>query len=61
MQDLILRRLKQSRATVYWKEYAPAHFGGRTGTWTGVEESLTELDDLPIRADCPSASHGEYW
>jgi hypothetical protein len=59
MEQIIMQRLKQSRATVFWKEYAPSHFGGRTGTFTGLEESLRK--ELPVQPDCPPASYGETW
>eukprot|EP00884_Botryococcus_braunii_P000146 jgi/Botrbrau1/10131/Bobra.0191s0004.1 len=59
MAKLIETRLQHMTATVYWKEYAPAHFGGRTGTWTGIEESLSDV--LPVREACEPAQFGEYW
>jgi hypothetical protein len=59
MRELVLQRLQKVRATVYWKDYAPTHFGGRTGTFTGIDEA--NLAFLGVRENCPAATHGEFW
>eukprot|EP00884_Botryococcus_braunii_P017926 jgi/Botrbrau1/4817/Bobra.0325s0036.1 len=58
MHELIMQRLKDVRAAVYWKEYSPTHFGGRTGTFTGIDEDFPDI--LPP-LQCSPASHGEFW
>ena len=36
MQQLFSQRLAQMPALVLWRAYGPTHFGGPTGTYTGV-------------------------
>ena len=33
MTDIIMKQLRPLPATVYWREYAPAHFGGPSGAF----------------------------
>lgn len=59
MRELILTRLQGLNARVYWRENTPSHFGGPTGTYTGIEELLKAV--LGVPKICPPASHGEFW
>ena len=34
ISELILKQLRPMPATIYWREYAPAHFGGPSGAFT---------------------------
>ncbi len=36
VQELFSLRLTQTPALVLWRAYGPTHFGGPTGTYTGV-------------------------
>ena len=49
--ELILVQLRPMQATVYWREYAPAHFGGASGAF--VADTA-----LAVRT-CEQASVGE--
>ncbi len=54
-----MKRLSQYPARSLWRSYAPTHFGGRTGTYMGIDEE--HLQDMPTRRHCEPAEHGEYW
>ena len=45
-------------AQAIWKDYSPTHFGGQTGTYTGIEESI---QGVPARPRCDPATVGEFW
>ena len=54
-----MQRLSKYPAKSLWRSYAPTHFGGRTGTYMGIDEE--HLKDMPVRRTCEPAEHGEYW
>ena len=64
MPELFHARLKHYPCRVIWKEYAPTHFGGATGAYTGVEEMLgpdSKSKKVASNDACYPASVGEYW
>ena len=40
VHDLFHEKLSRSPAQSIWRTYSPTHFGGATGTFTGIEEVL---------------------
>lgn len=56
MRTLILERLRYLKMRIFWKEYAPAHFGGHTGTYIWFIPGF-----LPPDPKCEPASVGETW
>lgn len=59
VEELFMKRLRQYPARSLWRSYAPTHFGGRTGTYMGIDEE--HLQEMPTRRHCEPAEHGEYW
>ena len=39
MRDLFLDKLSKYPALSFWRTNSPTHFGGHTGTYTGIEEA----------------------
>lgn len=40
MKELLVDKLAKSPAQTFWRLNSPAHFGGHTGTYTGIQELL---------------------
>ena len=58
MSAMFRDKLVRTPAQVFWKDYAPTHFCGATGTFTGIDESLREVAS---RETCEPAAVGEFW
>ncbi|CAK0786753.1 hypothetical protein CVIRNUC_009967 [Coccomyxa viridis] len=56
--ELLDMRLRAYSANVLWRGYGPTHFGGATGTFTGMN---WELEALPAQETCEPAQYGEYY
>lgn len=40
VEEIFMEKLAKSPAQTFWRVNSPAHFGGHTGTYTAIQESL---------------------
>lgn len=56
--ELLDQRLRQMTTNILWRSYGPTHFGGPTGTFTGI---AFDLPEMPKPDSCEPARYGEYY